>query len=199
MNIKIVYAIVAAILVISMCSITGYNYRYEITPCDAVDISLTDVRVVDFLDHTNMATVDVYNCEYKGYNTWLVCWHTKTQSQRVYVDVVTGQIIGTGPDPKPCWHTVTTFQGRHDKKTPTFNIKGDTWRMNWETVGHEEDSLLFVLVYKELMFTGWVDGFSGNNYPFSDTYYVYDGAGTYYLDISAEKLEYWSIEIEDFY
>jgi hypothetical protein len=136
MHIKIVYAIVTAILVISVCCITGYNYGYNTSPCRAIDISLTDVRVINFLDSTDMATVNVYNCKnYKGYNTWLVCWHTKTQSQRVYVDIYTGEIIGTDPEPGPCWHTVTTFQGRHDKRTPTFTIKGDYFRINWETVG----------------------------------------------------------------
>ena len=199
MNIKIVYVIVAAILVISVCG--GYNYRYEISPCDAIDISLTDSRVINFLDSTDMSTVDVYNCEYRGYNTWLVCWHTKTQSQRVYVDIYTGEIIGTSPDPEPCWHTVTTFQGRHDKKTPLFNIKGDTWRMNWETTGHENDSRISVTVYKDFgsFDYTYVDVFYGNNFPFSDTRYEYNGAGTYKLNIIADDLEYWCIEIEDFY
>jgi hypothetical protein len=199
MNKKIVYTIVAAILVISVCSITGYNYRYNISPCDAIDISLTDVRVVAFLDRTDMATVNVYNCEYKGYNTWLVCWYTETQSQRVYVDIYTGEIIGTAPEPEPSWHTLETFQGRHDKVTPIFTIKGDTWRMNWKTIGHENESSISVTVYKDLLFPTFVDGFSGNNYPFSDTYYVYDGSGTYNLDILAHELEYYSITVEDYY
>jgi hypothetical protein len=146
-----------------------------------------------------MATPTVYKCNYNGYNTWLVNWHTQTQSQRVYVDIVTGQIVGTGPNPGPCWHTVATFQGRHDKRTPTFIIKGNHFRINWETVGHENDSVMSVTVYKELMYNEWVDGFRGNNFPFSDTYCVYEGAGTYYLDIVAIKLDYWLIEIEDFY
>lgn len=200
MNVKIVYAVMA-ILVISVCGITGYSYGYNISPCEALDISLTDAGIIAFLDSTNMATGDVYNCKnYQGHNTWLVCWHTKTQSQRVYVDIYSGEIVGTGPDPKPCWHTVNTFQGRHDKRTPSFAIKGDTWRINWETVGREDTSSIAVTVYKELMYNEWVDHFSQDTFPFgADTYCVYEGAGTFYLCILADDLEYWSIAIEDFY
>jgi hypothetical protein len=49
------------------------------------------------------------------------------------------------------------------------------------------------------MYNEWVDGFSGNTLSFSDTYCVYDGAGTYYLNIYSDDLEYWRIEIEDWY
>lgn len=195
--------IVIAVLILTVCSagVVANNYWYRTTPCDAIDISLQDDRIIAFLDRTNMATASVHNCKnyLGGYNTWLVCWYTKTQSQRVYVDIYTGEIVGSGPEPGPCWHTVATFQGRHDRRTPTFNIKGDYFRINWETVGHENDSLMTVTVYKELMYNEWVDGFSGNNFPFSDTYCVYDGAGTYYLSIMATELDYWLIEIEDFY
>jgi hypothetical protein len=197
--------IVIAVLILVVCSagVVANNYWYRTTPCNAIDISLTDARVITFLDTTNMATPTVYKCNYKcnynGYNTWLVNWHTQTQSQRVYVDIVTGQIVETGPKPGPCWHTVETFQGRYDRVTPIFTIKGDTWRMNWETVGRENESLISVAVYKDLLFPTFVDGFSGNNYPFSDTYCVYEGAGTYNLGILAHELEYYSITVEDFY
>jgi hypothetical protein len=158
--------IVIAVLILGVCSVgvVANNYWYRTTPCEAIEISLTDAGIIDFLDSTNMATVDVYN--HKGYygNTWLVEWHTERQSQTVYVDVVTGRIIDSSPDPEPCWHTVATFQGRHDRVTPTFNIKGDTWRMNWETTGHETDSSISVTVYKDLVFFTFVDGFSGNNF-----------------------------------
>jgi hypothetical protein len=196
--------IVIVVLTLAVCSagVVANNYWYNTTPCDAIDISLTDARVVDFLDRTNMATVDVYNCEYRGYNAWLVCWHTQTQSQRVYIDIYSGEIIGTAPEPEPCWHTVTTFQGRHDSETPIFTIKGDIWRINWETVGHENESQISVTVYKDFGFLDYtyVDVFYGNNnFPFTDTRYEYDGAGTYYLNIYADDLECWSLEIEDFY
>jgi hypothetical protein len=193
--------VVIAVLILGVCSVGAHanGYWYNTTPCEAIDISLDDSRVIDFLDHTNGATVDVYNCEYKGYDTWMVCWYTKTQSQKVYISIYGGRIIGTGPEPEPCWHTVTTIQGRHDKETPAFNIKGDTWRMDWKTVGHENESSISVTVYKDLGFFTFIDGFSGNNYPFSDTYCVYNGAGTYYLDIQAEKLDLWKITVQDYY
>jgi hypothetical protein len=195
--------IVIALLILGVCSVGAYAnvYWYNISPCDAIDISLQDARVITFLDTTNMATPTVYQCDYNGHNTWLVYWYTKTQSQRVYIDIYSGEIIGTNPEPEPCWHTVTTVQGRHDKKTPLFDIKGDTWRINWETVGHKNDSQISVTVYKDFgtFDYEYVDVFHGNNCPFTDTRDEYDGAGIYYLCIEADNLEYWSIEIEDFY
>ena len=194
--------ITLAVLILAVCSVGVYanGNRYDITPCDAIDLSLQDARVITFLDTTNMATPTVYQCDYNGHNTWLVYWYTETRTQRVYVDVHTGEIVGA-PEPvyEPCWHTVTTFQGRQDKKTPIFNIKGDMWRINWESVGHGNDSWISVTVYKDYEFFEYVDVFYGNNFPFTDTRYEYDGAGTYYLDILADNLEYWRIEIEDFY
>jgi len=196
---KLVAAITLVVLALSSAGVYANVYQYNITPCDAIDISLTDASVINFLDCTSMATVDVYNCEYKGYNTWLVKWYTRTQSKKVYVDIHTGEIVGTGPVPEPCWHTVTTFQGRYGRNTPDFLIKGDTWHMRWETVGHENDSLISVTVYKDLGFYTFVDGFSGNNFPFSDTYCVYTGPGTYRLAITADELEYYQIVVEDYW
>lgn len=196
--------IVMAVMILALCSAAAYanGYRYEISPCDAIDISLTDVGIVGFLDSHDMATVNVYNCKnYYGYNTWLVYWHTKTQSQRVYVDIHTGEIVGNGPDPEPCWHTVATFQGKHDQKTPAFTIKGDTWRIVWQTGGSEDESSISVTVYKELgLYFTFVDVFSRDTFPFnSGTYSVYEGPGLYYLNVLANDLEYWQIKIEDFY
>jgi len=195
---KLVAAITLVVLALSSAGVYANVYQYNITPCDAIDISLTDASVINFLDCTSMATVDVYNCEYKGYNTWLVKWYTRTQSKKVYVDIHTGEIVG--PVPQPCWHAVKTFQGRHDKKTPVFEIEGDTWRIVWKTVGRENTSAISVTVYKELVFYTFVDGFTQDTFPFnSDTYCVYEGPGTYYLDVTVNSLEYWQIAIDDFY
>ena len=117
-------------------------------------------------------------------------------------------ISGAAPTPTPSvtptptpetktWHLVTTFRDRSDKETPTFSIKGDIWCMVWQTVGHEDDSSISVIVYKDgLGFYTWVDGFSGNG---ADTYCIYKGPGSYYLDIDATALEYWEIIVEDYY
>lgn len=195
--------IVVAVLILAVCSagVVANNYWYWTTPCEALDISLTDARVIDFLDSTNRATADVYNCKnYQGYNTWLVNWHTQTQSQRVYVDIYTGEIIGTGPEPGPCWHTVTTFRGRNYKETAAFAIKGDMWRMNWNTVGHGNDSAISVYVHEQWNFIPVIDSFARDTFPFnSGTYCVYEGPETYFLDVRAFELEEWQIEIQDFY
>jgi hypothetical protein len=200
MPIKIVYAIVAAILVISVCCITGYSYGYNTSPCDAIDISLQDARVVDFLDRTNMATASVHNCKnYQGYNTWLVNWHTRTQSQKVYVDIYTCEIVGTGPEPGPCWHTVVTLRGRTAKDT-VVSVKSDMWRMNWKTTGIESDSSICVGIYETTGLMMKVDSFLRDVFPFnSGTYHVYEGPGSYVIKVYPTNLESWEIEIEDYY
>jgi hypothetical protein len=134
-------------------------------------------------------------------------WTTPTPTQRVIDTVEIGvEIVGPTPTPSvtptptpetKTWYSVTTFRDRSDKETPTFSIKGDIWCMVWQTVGHEDDSSISVIVYKEgLSFYTWVDGFSGNG---ADTYCIYKGPGSYYLDIDTTALEYWEIIVEDYY
>jgi hypothetical protein len=68
---------------------------YRVTPCDAIDISLENATVTDFLNATNMTTVQVYNFKgYKGENCWMVQWCSANKSLNVYVNVTTGTIIG---------------------------------------------------------------------------------------------------------
>jgi antitoxin component HigA of HigAB toxin-antitoxin module len=50
--------------------IPTFTSVYGVTPCDAIDISLENTAVTDFLNATNMTTVQVYNFKgYKGENT----------------------------------------------------------------------------------------------------------------------------------
>jgi len=68
---------------------------YRVSPCDAIDISLENATVTDFLNATNMTTVQVYNFKgYKGENCWMARWSSANKSLNVYVNVTTGTIIG---------------------------------------------------------------------------------------------------------
>jgi hypothetical protein len=114
-------------------------------------------------------------------------------------------ISSAAPTPRPTpetktWHPVVTFRGRNSKYTPAFSIQGDMWRMNWKTVGREDDSSIGVGVYEITGFMPYVDGFAQDTFPFgSDTFYMYDGLGSYILHILPTNLESWEIEIEDFF
>jgi hypothetical protein len=68
---------------------------YRVTPCDAIDISIGNTTVTDFLNATNMTTVQVSNFKgYRGENTWMVQWSSSNRLLDVYVNVATGNIVG---------------------------------------------------------------------------------------------------------
>ena len=104
--------------------IPTFTSVYRVSPCDAIDISIENTTVTDFLNATNMTTVQVYNFkDYKGENTWMVQWSSLNRSLDVYVNVATGNIVGieeqtdVGPTPTPTW-TLTTFIVEGDESSP---------------------------------------------------------------------------------
>jgi hypothetical protein len=95
---KQIVAILAIIAVISSLltvSALSNEVGYKLSPCDAIDISIENTAVTDFLNATNMTTVQVYNFKgYKGENTWKVQWSSSDSLLDVYVSVATGNIAG---------------------------------------------------------------------------------------------------------
>ena len=68
---------------------------YKLSLCDAIDISLENATVTDFLNGTDKATVQVYNSKrYEGDNIRMVQWSSSNRSLDVYVNVATGNITG---------------------------------------------------------------------------------------------------------
>ena len=103
-----ILAIIAVITTLITVSAVSNEEGYNVTPCDAIDISLENTTVTDFLNATNMTTVQVYNFKgYKGENTWMVQWSSSNRSLEVYVTVATGHIAGiekiTVPEPLKAW------------------------------------------------------------------------------------------------
>jgi len=94
------------------------------------------------------------------------------------------------------WHEVTTFTGTSDKKTDTFNIQGDRFRLTY-TVNPANDYSIFYLYAYELGNEIYIESFnldSGTEESLS-----YEGAGEYYLDINAANLRDWTVKVEDYY
>ena len=78
---------------------------YNVSLCDAIAISVGNATVTDFLNATNITTVQVSNFKgYKGENTWRVQWSFSNRSLDVYLNETTGNIVGieekTAPTPK---------------------------------------------------------------------------------------------------
>jgi hypothetical protein len=75
--------------------IPTFTSVYGVSPCDAIDTSIENATVTDFLNATNMTTVQVYNFKgYRGENTWMVQWASKNRTLEVHVNITTGNIVG---------------------------------------------------------------------------------------------------------
>jgi len=188
---------------------------YRVSPCDAIDISFENTTVTDFLNATNMTTVQAYNFKgYKGENTWMVQWSSSDRLLDVYVNVATGNITGieehTYPRPSPTpsptptpetktWHSVITFTGSEDKVTQPFTIKGDEWRVKWSVSSSSDWPYFYVFVYPRGETVSYVSHWSCDQPYYSDTQYIYEGNGDYYFDIGAANLNSWKLEVEDYY
>ena len=77
---------------------------YNVSLCDAIVISIGNATVTDFLNATNITTVQFSNFKgYRGENTWRVQWSFSNRLLDVYVNVTTGYIVGieekTAPTP----------------------------------------------------------------------------------------------------
>ena len=210
-----ILAIVAVITALLTVSALSNEVGYKVSPCDAIDISIENTTVTDFLNATNMTTLQVYNFkDYKGENTWMVQWYSSNRLLDVYVNVATGDIVGieekTGlspistPTPAPTpesktWHSVITFTGREDETTSSFTMKGDVWRVKWSVGSCSEHPVFSVFVYpmgelvKDVIFWG------GSKETYSGTQYIYRGGGDYYFKIDAANLYSWKLEVEDYY
>ena len=67
---------------------------YELSLCDAIEITIGNATVTDFLNGTDKATVQVYNPNrYEGDNIWMVQWSSSDSSLDVYVNTTAGNII----------------------------------------------------------------------------------------------------------
>ena len=214
-----ILAIIAVITALITVSAVSNEEGYNVTPCDAIDISLENTTVTDFLNATNMTTVQVYNFKgYKGENTWMVQWSSSNRLLDVYVNVATGDIVGieekTGLSPTPTptptltptaetktWHSVITFTDRDRKKSEPFTIKGDVWRINYTVnpvEGRTDHSIFSVHVYPKnesiVAVSSWKCCFECCN----GTKYIYEGNADYYIEVIASSNS-WKLEVEDYY
>jgi len=216
-----ILAIVAVITALLTVSAVSNEEGYNVSPCEAIDISLENATVTDFLNATNMTTVQVYNFKgYKGENTWMVQWYSSNRLLDVYVNVATGDIVGieekTGlsptptptltPTPKPTaetktWHSVITFTDSGYKKSEPFTIKSDEWRINYTVnpvEGRTDYSIFSVHVYPEnetiVSVSSWQCSFESCN----GTKYISKGNADYYIEVIAFSNN-WKLEVEDYY
>ena len=100
------------------------------------------------------------------------------------------------PTVSKTWNKVDSFSGKSSKKTDTFYITGDKFKVIYAVNPENDYSLFYLTIYKEgqNMYTDMVSLDSG-----SDESIIYKGKGNFYLDINAANLNSWKVEIEDYY
>jgi hypothetical protein len=119
-----------------------------------------------------------------------------------------GTSTDTGSKPtNASWHHVVTFSGTGSKTTSSCYIPGDKFRLTW-TIDVEADASQYgiggsfgVFVYPQYETAWYVDYFDAGNVMYFDTNtnYVYEGKGNYYLKVIAANLDSWEIEVESYH
>ncbi len=102
------------------------------------------------------------------------------------------------------WHEVTTLQGSKTGKTQTFPVKGRKFRLKWSFKGNPSLSPTFFLfgfqVYQKDEGQLYMASLQRGSLPdTSGVEVVEDGPGEYYLMVVSEKLQSWTVAVEDFY
>ncbi|RCV64460.1 hypothetical protein C5S53_08600 [Methanophagales archaeon] len=203
-----ILAIVVGITTLLTVAAVSNDGGYSVSPCEAIDTSLGNATVTDFLNATNMTYVQV--CNYKGYkgeNTWMVQWSSSNRSMNVYVNVATGNILGidertdiSQPRETKTWNLVDTIEGSGDKTTRPFTIKGDEWRINYtvKTPIWITNSSFRASVYSEDQAKGRVTQWDCDGCSCDDTEYIDEGNGEYHIKVTSD-VDNWKLVIEDYY
>lgn len=138
-------------------------------------------------------------------DSWSKCSEFGTQARICSDKNNCGTTEGKLPESQSCtpptWHEVTFFSGTDTKTTDTFAIKGDKFKLTYYVMPENEYDYFSLFVYPEGN-SGYVsyaqlDGVGVNSKPESTI--VYEGAGSYYLDIGAANLNTWRVQVDDYY
>ena len=99
------------------------------------------------------------------------------------------------------WHRVTSFSGGDDKTTRPFTIKGDEWQIKYTVkpeIGKKDYSSFSGYVYHRGETAGYVTSWDCGEKSCSDTQYIYEGNGDYYIKVIS-CFNSWKLEVEDYY
>jgi len=121
----------------------------------------------------------------------------------VYLGEQTYQSPLPTPTPMPeqkTWHFVVFFSGSESGETPSFNIKGDEWRVKW-VIEPSTGGLLFMASARRISPSGggvaswkWEPGS-----PYDGIQHIYEGKGSYRLKVSCMFVDNWLLTVEDYY
>jgi hypothetical protein len=119
----------------------------------------------------------------------------KNEQIQTLQDQIVGLESDLGTVKKGAWNVVESFGGSSGFTSDYFYVAGTELRINWVTYTFVEESIVFSIhVYKE-----------GESEPLEAFTNLQDEGtvflqniekGNYYLDISADKVDQWSITVE---
>ena len=96
------------------------------------------------------------------------------------------------------WSTVKTFTGIESTNTAPFNISGTEWRVIWTIDAQTPEYAVFDILVcpqdKPGIITKKISHSKGT---ISDTVYIYEGKGEYYIKIIAANLNKWTVTMEE--
>lgn len=96
------------------------------------------------------------------------------------------------------WVQVGVFTGKGDKTTAPVDISGAKWRINWTAEEAVDGVGIFgFFVYPEGETVMYVESIMHSDGSASDTTYIYQGKGSFYIKVGAANLSSWTIEVED--
>jgi hypothetical protein len=99
------------------------------------------------------------------------------------------------PTQPASWHEVQTIKGQAIKQTETFTIKGDEWRISWDTKpGKHGDMNFQIYVYNA---SGGLENVAANVIGKDNESTIMRGSGSYYLQINSGQP--YTIKVEDWY
>jgi hypothetical protein len=103
------------------------------------------------------------------------------------------------------WRHVTTFSGIGSEITDVFNIRGEKWRIRWDVEvepQNSEEAVFNLIFYHNGEDVGSISH-SGSSISCkgcgAKTHYINVGEGEYTIEVEADNLEGWTLEIEDLY
>jgi len=105
--------------------------------------------------------------------------------------------------PSKSWHKIIEINGKSDKVTDTFEIKGKKWKYTWScnpdtTYGEGFDGMN-IFAYPEGETALFVSSILMASCNEGDDTFVYEGIDSYYFDVSTANINSWKIVVEDYY
>ena len=89
-----ILAIIAVITTLLTVNALSNEVGYELSLCDAIGISIENATVIDFLNASDKATVQIFNFErYEGNEIRRVCWSSSDTTLNVYVNATTRNVV----------------------------------------------------------------------------------------------------------